>query len=47
VVIRGKAAFHVELIIVGMLLIGLVGMALNRLAAAVEARVLHWRGPGH
>jgi sulfonate transport system permease protein len=47
VVIRGKAAFHVELIIVGMLLIGLIGMALNRMAALVESRVLHWRGPGH
>ena len=45
VVIRGKATFHVELIVVGMLLIGLVGMGLNRLAAAVEGRVLHWRGP--
>lgn len=47
VVIRGKATFHVELIVVGMLLIGAVGMVLNRLAAAVEGRVLHWRGPGH
>jgi len=47
VVIRGKAAFNVELIIVSMLLIGLVGMALNRAASAIEARVLHWRGPGH
>jgi sulfonate transport system permease protein len=47
VVIRGKAAFHVELIVVGMLLIGLVGMVLNRLAGLVEARVLHWRAPGH
>jgi sulfonate transport system permease protein len=47
VVIRGKAAFHVELIVVGMLLIGLVGMVLNRMAALIESRVLHWRGPGH
>ncbi|QBE63787.1 ABC transporter permease [Pseudoduganella lutea] len=47
VVIRGKATFHVELIIVGMLLIGLVGMVLNRLATLVESRVLHWRGPVH
>lgn len=47
VVIRGKAGFHVELIVVGMLLIGVVGMALNRAAAAIEARVLHWRGPAH
>jgi sulfonate transport system permease protein len=47
VVIRGKAAFHVELIIVGMLLIGIVGMVLNRLATLVESRVLYWRGPAH
>lgn len=47
VVIRGKATFHVELIVVGMLLIGAVGMVLNRVAAAVEGRVLHWRGPAH
>ncbi|WUR13283.1 ABC transporter permease [[Empedobacter] haloabium] len=47
VVIRGKATFHVELIVVGMLLIGAVGLLLNRLAAAIEGRVLHWRGPGH
>ena len=47
VVIRGKAAFHVELIIVGMLLIGAVGMVLNRLATLAESRVLHWRGPAH
>lgn len=43
VVIRGKASFHVELIVVGMLLIGLVGMALNRAATLVEGRLLHWR----
>jgi ABC-type nitrate/sulfonate/bicarbonate transport system permease component len=27
----------------GMLAIGLVGTALNRIAARIEARVLHWR----
>ena len=43
VVIRGKATFHVELIVVGMLLIGVIGMALNRAATLVEGRVLHWR----
>lgn len=44
VVIRGKAAFNVELILFGMLAIGLVGVLLNRLATLIEHRVLHWRG---
>lgn len=43
-VIRGRASFHVDLIIFGMLLIGLVGMAMNELATRSEARLLHWRG---
>ncbi len=42
-VIRGKAAFNVELVIVGMLVIGLVGTVLNRLASRIENRLLHWR----
>lgn len=45
VVIRGKAAFNVELILFGMLAIGLVGVLLNKLATLIEHRVLHWRGP--
>jgi sulfonate transport system permease protein len=47
VVIRGKAAFNVELILFGMLSIGLVGVLLNRLATLIEHRVLHWRGPAN
>jgi len=43
IIIKGRAAFNVELIIVGMLTIGLVGTALNRLAARLEARALAWR----
>ncbi|MES2205886.1 MAG: ABC transporter permease [Pseudomonadota bacterium] len=42
-VIKGKAAFNVELIIVGVLVIGLVGTVLNRLASSVEHQLLHWR----
>jgi sulfonate transport system permease protein len=43
-VINGRAGFHVELILFGMLLIGLVGSLMNLAATRVEARLLHWRG---
>jgi sulfonate transport system permease protein len=43
-VIKGRAAFNVELIIFGMLIIGLVGAFFNFIAAHIEARVLAWRG---
>ena len=42
-IIKGRAAFNVELIVVGMLAIGLVGSVLNRIAARLEARALRWR----
>jgi len=44
IVIRGREAFNVPLIIFGMLIIGLIGALFNRLAARVEARLLRWRG---
>jgi sulfonate transport system permease protein len=47
IVIRGKGAFNVELILFGMLAIGLVGAAFSRLASRLEAHALHWRGQGH
>ena len=43
IIIKGRAAFNVELIIVGMLAIGLVGSALSAIAARIETRALHWR----
>lgn len=43
VVIKARASFNVELIVFGMLAIGLVGSALSRIAARIEARALHWR----
>lgn len=46
IVIKGRAVFNVELIIVGMLAIGIVGSALNHVAARIERRALHWR-PRH
>jgi len=45
VIIKARASFNVELIVFGMLAIGLVGTALNHIAARIEARVLHWRAP--
>ena len=44
-VIRGRAAFRVDLIIFGMLIIGSFGMLLNTIANRTEKRLLHWRGP--
>lgn len=43
VIIKARAAFNVELIVFGMLAIGLVGALLNRVAALLEARALPWR----
>lgn len=43
IVFKGRAAFDIELILVGMLAIGLIGYGFNRLADLVEARVLRWR----
>lgn len=43
-VIRGRAAFRVDLILFGMLVIGSFGMLLNELATRAETRLLHWRG---
>jgi len=44
IIIKGRSAFNVELIIVGMLAIGLVGTLLNRIAARLEAHALRWQG---
>ena len=46
-IIRGRASFHVDLIIFGMLIIGFVGLIFNTLATRIEARLLHWRGVQH
>lgn len=46
-VIRGRASFHVDLIIFGMLVIGLLGMLMNALATRAESRLLHWQGSPH
>jgi sulfonate transport system permease protein len=43
IIIKGRASFNIGLIVFGMLVIGLVGVLLNRIAARIEARVLRWR----
>ena len=47
IVIRGRVSFHVDLIIVGMLFIGVTGLVFNHIATRIEARLLHWRGVRH
>lgn len=44
IIIKGRSAFNVELIIVGMLAIGGVGTLLSRVAARLEAHALRWQG---
>ena len=44
-VFKGRQAFNVELILFGMLAIGLVGNVFNRLANKAEQRLLRWRAP--
>lgn len=45
IVIRGREAFDVELIIFGMLVIGLIGVFFNYLLNKVEQRLLRWHQP--
>ncbi|MBH1987167.1 MAG: ABC transporter permease [Burkholderiales bacterium] len=47
IVFKGRMAFNIELILFGLVAIGLVGNAFNRLAAVAEARLLSWRAPAH
>lgn len=47
IVIRGREAFNVPLIIFGMLIIGLVGTLFNRVAEQAEDKLLRWRGNEH
>lgn len=42
-VIAGRERFDMALVMVGVIILGLVGFLLNRLAAVAEARLLRWR----
>lgn len=43
IVFKGRMAFNIELILFGLLSIGLVGNVFNRLADKAERRLLRWR----
>lgn len=45
ILIKGRAAFRVEQVLFGLLLVGSIGWGLNRLAARLEQHLLAWRGP--
>jgi sulfonate transport system permease protein len=42
-IIAGRERFQMDLVILGILILGLVGFVINRGAAVIEARLLHWR----
>ena len=44
-VFKGRMAFNVELILFGLLVIGLFGNVFNRVAAYAEQHLLRWRAP--
>lgn len=45
IVFRGRMAFNIELIIFGLVAIGLIGNAFNRIADKAEQGLLRWRAP--
>jgi sulfonate transport system permease protein len=45
IVFKGRNAFNVELIVFGLLAIGLVGNVFNRIAELAERHLLRWRAP--
>lgn len=46
-IIAGREHFDMALVMVGVIILGLVGFTLNRLAAAAEAHLLRWRVSAH
>jgi sulfonate transport system permease protein len=42
-IIAGRERFQMDLVILGILILGLVGFLINRGASAIEARLLRWR----
>jgi sulfonate transport system permease protein len=45
IVFKGRMAFNVELIVFGLIAIGVVGNVFNRVAELAEQRLLRWRAP--
>lgn len=46
-IIAGRERFDMALVMVGVIILGLVGFTLNRLAATAEAHLLRWRVSTH
>ncbi|MCJ8510441.1 ABC transporter permease [Rhizobium lemnae] len=44
-VIAGRERFDMAMVMVGVVILGLVGFSLNRLAAVLESHLLRWRPP--
>ncbi len=44
-VIAGRERFDMAMVMVGVMILGLVGFSLNRIAASVETYLLRWRPP--
>lgn len=44
-IIAGRERFEMDLVMLGILVVGLVGFAVDRLAALVERRLVPWRTP--
>jgi sulfonate transport system permease protein len=42
--VEGSEHFEMDLVLVGMAVIGLLGWTLNALARKLERRLLHWTG---
>ena len=42
-IIEGCERFHMDLVMLGVVVLAAVGYLLNRLAASVEARLVRWR----
>lgn len=43
-IIAGRERFQMDLVMLGVVLLGVVGFVLNHVAAVIEARLLRWRG---
>ncbi|MCJ2056933.1 ABC transporter permease [Methylobacterium sp. J-048] len=43
-IIAGRERFQMDLVMLGVVILGCVGFALNQAATAIEARALRWRG---
>jgi sulfonate transport system permease protein len=41
-IIAGRERFEMDLVLLGMVMLGIVGFLINRAASVIEARLLRW-----